>query len=280
MGRVFDVNGELAQAICLASYGSVWLASAAHPEPPVLERENSTFKFVGSVWFQFLAGSSAQQFRADTVTDWLRQLRARQAERLWLVIPEAKPVTDLGQPVDEHMLAGFANAGRWSIVTTGVRQPEVWRASWSVGDRNAPGHRIWSVRYEGIYADRVTPPRPDLKDATAQLTAALEAARSFAMSQAMDGWSAWFERALTVSDHIPYHPDMLPPAYPSEARHLAAMAARAYVFGGMGSWNDVFFEDDAVAAEYAAVSRNLYSALLLASVASVNNDFALESDLA
>lgn len=275
---VAGMNGELAQAICLASHGSCWLARAGHSEPPALERENSTFQFVGSVEFHLSAGSSAQGFRADTVTDWLLQLRDRQAERLWLVIPEAKPVADLGQPVDEHMLAGFANAGRWSLVTTGGRQPEEWRASWSVGDRNAPGHRIWSVRYEGVYADRAAPQRPDLRGATAQLTTALEAARDFAMRQAMDTWPAWFERALTVSDDIPYHPDMLPSAYTSEARHLAAMAAQADVFGGMGSWNDVFFADNA-AAEYEAVSRNLYNAVQLALVASVNDSFAVESDL-
>lgn len=272
------MNGELAQVICLASQGSSWLSRGGHSEPPALERENSTFQFVGSIGFHLPAGLSAQEFRADTVTDWLRQLRDRQAARLWLVIPEAKPVTDLGQPVDEHMLAGFANAGRWSLVATGGREAEVWRASWTIGDRDAPGHRIWSVRYEGVYADRVAPQRPDLRGATAQLTVALEVAHDFAIRHAVDTWPEWFERALTVSDEIPYHPDMLSPACTSEARHLAAMAAQAWVFGGMGSWNDVFFEDNAAASEYEAVSRNLYSTVLQALVASVNDDFAVRPD--
>jgi hypothetical protein len=42
----------------------------------------------------------------------------------------------------------------------------------------------------------------------------------------------------------------------------------------------VFLADNAVAAEYEAVSRDLYNAVLLTLVASVNDDFAVEFDLA
>jgi hypothetical protein len=38
------------------------------------------------------------------------------------------------------------------------------------------------------------------------------------------------------------------------------------------SWNDVYFNDREAAAEYAAISRNLYSAVLRALVASVNSE--------
>ena len=55
------------------------------------------------------------------------------------------------------------------------------------------------------------------------------------------------------------------------AQQLAAMAARAWVFGGMGSWNDLGFELRAVEAEYDEVSRNLYAAVLLALLASAND---------
>lgn len=122
---------------CLASHGSNWLGRGEHSAPAALDRENSTFQFVGSLGFLFSGWPSAQEFRADTVTDWLRQLRDREVDRLWLFIPEAEPVTGLGQPVGEHMLAGFANVGRWSLVATGGRQPEVWHPSWTVGDRDA-----------------------------------------------------------------------------------------------------------------------------------------------
>jgi len=265
------VNGELAQVICLASHGSSWLAQDGHSDPPTLDRDNSTFKFVGSLGFDLAGGSPGQEAHADTVADWLRRFRDRGTDRLWLVIPEAKPITGLGQAAGEHMLAGFANAGRWGLAATGGRQPEMWRASWSVGDRSAPEHRIWSVHYQGAYLDQVVPQRPDLRSALEQLAKALEAAREFAARQNLDTWAGWFERALAKGRDIPYHPDMLPPAYPDEAHQLAAMAAQAWVFGGMGSWNDLGFELRAVEAEYDEVSRNLYAAVLLALLASAND---------
>jgi hypothetical protein len=177
------------------------------------------------------------------------------------------------------MLAGFANAGRWGVAATGRQQPEMWRASWAVGDRSASEHRIWSVHYQGAYLDQVVPQRPGSRCAQERLAEALEAAREFAARQNLGTWPGWFERALASGRDIPYHPDMLPPAYTSEAHHLAAMAAQAWVFGGMGSWNDLGFKDRAVEAEYEEVSMKLYAAVLLALLASVNDGLGVDSHL-
>lgn len=271
-GSLICVNGELAQVICLSAFGSSWLAQPALLDPPGLDRENSTFQFVGSLEFRLRSGSGAYELRADTVADWLRQLRHRGVARLWLAVPEATPVTGLGRPEDEQMLAGFANVGRWGLATTGGGSGEAWHATWIVGDRAAPERRIWSVRYDGTCVDRLIPQRPDLRSARRALTEALQSARNFATRQQMETWPSWFERALAGDSDIPYHPDMLPAGYTGEARQLVAMAAKAWVFGGMGSWNDVYFDDRYAAAEYAAVSRSLYSALLRALLASVNSE--------
>lgn len=264
------MNGELAQVICLASHGSSWLARSSHLVAPALERENSTFQFVGSLRF----APPGLERAADTVADWLRQLCDRGVSRLWLVIPEAAVVAGDGVAEDEHMLAGFSNAGRWGLLATGGQRLEAWRASWAVGDRDAPGRRIWSVTYQGAYVEHATAQRPGLRDAGEHLAEALRSARDFAIRQDLNPWPAWFDRALASGDDIPYHPDMLPAAYTSHARHLAAMAAHAWVFGGMGSWNDIAFGDPAIEPEYREVSRHLYAAVLLALLASVNDDMA------
>jgi len=206
------MNGELAQVICLSSRGSSWLAQRAISVPPPLDRENSTFQFVGSLEFRLADVRAASDFRVHTVADWLRQLQDRGVARLWLVLPEARPVLGLRRPEDEQMLAGFANVGRWSLATTGEGSVEIWRATWAVGDRAAPDRRIWSVRYEGVHADHLTPRRPDVLGARGNLTQALQAARDFATRQQMDTWPAWFERALAGDPDIPYHPDLLPSA--------------------------------------------------------------------
>ena len=49
------------------------------------------------------------------------------------------------------------------------------------------------------------------------------------------------------------------------------MAAASWVFGGMGSWNDIgFVPDDPMAPEYESVSADLYSAVLAALGAAAN----------
>jgi len=271
------VNGELAQIICLATHGSVWLADATRAAPPALDQENSTFQYVGSLQFRFRDGQAGPESRAGTVADWLLQLRQRQAERLWLVIPEVKTVTPEGH-ADEHELAGFANAGRWTLVTAGGRQPEAWRASWAVGDREAPGHRIWAVRYEGEPAGQVVPQCPDLRMAGEQLERSVRSAREFAARHGLDTWVAWFDRALASSSDIPYHPDMLPAACTPDSRRVAAAAAQAWVFGGMGSWNDLWFADGAAQREYRELSRRLYAAVLQALLASANDGLRAVGD--
>lgn len=65
------------------------------------------------------------------------------------------------------------------------------------------------------------------------------------------------------SPEPPYHPDMLPQTgYSVEARQLLAMATRSWVFGGMGSWNDVGFGDPDVQAEYEEITSRLYGAVV------------------
>ena len=50
------------------------------------------------------------------------------------------------------------------------------------------------------------------------------------------------------------------------------MATRAWVFGGMGSWNDLVFAARTEEDEYNRLSAKLYLAVLGAFVAAVNAD--------
>ena len=52
-----------------------------------------------------------------------------------------------------------------------------------------------------------------------------------------------------------------------EARQLLATASHAWVFGGMGSWNDVALTDDE---RYKPVTAELFEAVLEAVVAATN----------
>lgn len=62
----------------------------------------------------------------------------------------------------------------------------------------------------------------------------------------------------SIFDSTTYHSDLAPtPAIPLEAKQLLAAVQAAWVFGGMGSWNDLGFDGDDQR-EYDALSGKLF----------------------
>jgi hypothetical protein len=267
------VNGELAQVIALATHGTSWLRNPAGTVP-ALNHSNSTFQFVRSV--QFIVGSGLLR-RSKPLLDvpaWLENLRRRDVKRLWLVVPSVARSTGL-ESVYEHMLVALSGGGTWFMLSTADRAAESWRASWEVGDRDAPDRRIWDVTYQGSRSrgsiDRRGPSVPAARE---RLASALLSTQAFAREHELSPWTECFAGALDALDadapQPPYHPDMLPPDYPAEPRRLAAASAFAWVFGGMGSWNDLGFETPDENEEYHRLSKELYAAVLNGFVAAVN----------
>jgi hypothetical protein len=272
------MNGELAQVIALATHGTAWLRN---PEgrPPALDTTSSTFKFVRSVAFAIEEQRGVLRRRQRTtlsnVGEWFDRLHSEGITRLWLLIPAPAAHDVDGRTADDHMLVAFAGAGTWLLVATGGRRPEVWGPSWQVGTPGAADNRIWDVHYKGLVPDGdVTVPRPSMNDAGERLRSALREIHAFSEAQELSTWSNWFGHALEALDadtpEPPYHPDMLPAGYPRDARRLLAGAAQAWVFGGMGSWNDLGFETQEDNDRYHELSRELYAVVLTAFVAGVN----------
>jgi hypothetical protein len=63
---------------------------------------------------------------------------------------------------------------------------------------------------------------------------------------------------------------MLPVDHPDSAKRLLAEALEAWVFGGMGSWNDVVLTGDTDRAKYDKLTSSLYAAVIDACVAAAN----------
>jgi hypothetical protein len=257
------VNGELAQTMAIAAHGTAWLADRAGAPPPDLDATNSTFRFVRSVTW------SIGRRDGRGVASWLLDLREQGVDHLWVVIDD-----DASRGiVPIHNAVAFAGGGTWGMRATGRAGAEVWSPSWELGDREDPEQRIWDVHLVGARSE-VAPPVPDLDAARAALVRELTAIRAFAVEQSLDDWAAEFGAALALRDaadaELPYHADIFPDGHPPAARRLASMAARAWVFGGMGSWNDLGFESPAVRQQYDQLSASLYSAVLHALVDATN----------
>jgi hypothetical protein len=251
-----SMNGELAQLIAIAAHGSAWLAGRTG-DAPGLDGANSTFQYVREVRFELERSLLRNPVVQADVAGWLGEVRRRGVTRLWLVVPGGSEQT-------------------WFVVATANDRPtEVWRPSWTVGDADDPDRRIWDVTYRGRRNTEIAPAHVNHAAALDRLTAAIQDAQTFASAEGMDEWAAIFGAALKLADATdpipPYHPDMFPPtAFGRSARRLLATATRAFVFGGMGSWNDMTFESAEANRAYVRVSGGLYGAVLEGFVAAVN----------
>jgi hypothetical protein len=255
------VNGELAQAVALVAHGNLWLSGTRRASVDIahFEARNSTFQYVRSITFETRKRRNGTGL-ATSVVDWLDAVQVARIRRLSLLAGRAMPVT-------------FAGEGAWGILGHGERRDRAWYPSWSVNrdgvDPDDHRPRIWEICYRLRRRFRTSEPKPvDLEARRDQLRGALDRATEFARDDPyLSTFAPWFEEAKQLGTSsapvIPWHSDMLPTAgYPLAARQLIAMGARSWVFGGMGSWNDVGFSEAAKAAEYKDVSQRLYRAIL------------------
>ncbi|WP_370091905.1 hypothetical protein [Streptacidiphilus sp. MAP12-20] len=258
------MNGELAQYFALATHGSAWLQESGGRTAPALDQSNSTFQFARTVTFAEVPGTGT----------WLKKLAARGVDRIWLAAP-GQP-SNGGKALEAHVAAAFAGGLQAGLLTTGPKGNQLWRASWKAGDPAAADRRVWDIDY---HCDEVTftpdPFRIPVADAKGALDSALEAVAQFSQLYELRPWDSVFAkaRALLGADTFEdlYHQDLFPEGrYDLASRQLAAAAQSSWVFGGMGSWNDLGFADAEIHTEYERLSRELFAAVTQGCIAAAN----------
>ena len=243
---------------------------------------NGGTSWLSRVWRTNPAEPPRAQVASNTA-DWFKHLRDSGVTRLWLASFHR---SDAKLPA--HIAVAFAGFSHWGIL---AQQQET--ASWWHGHEeliNAPsrtaraaaprplpkakGNRIWRVTYEGSVAGKPSPTLTGLTEAREQLLNAVGSAIEFADNARVEVWRKWLEEARAQLDsNMPqprFHRDMLPEnGYDLESRQLLAASSSAWVFGGMGSWNDMSF-DGALKQQYDRVTSALYTAVVKAIVAATN----------
>jgi hypothetical protein len=266
------MNGEIAQIVALACHGN---ASLQGDQLPKFFPGNSTFRFCDRVTFvetsKRLLGGPEVNMIAQTPEEWFALLRSGGARGIRL----ARAPQDGLQFADRMSSAFIGGGGTWSMqVLLRDGRSESWTARWDVWDRDAPEQRIWRVTY-GRLSEPVTASlaNGDLATVERGFLDALREIHTFSVSHGgvFAGSFANSIASLTGSDRHGYHQDLAPPGLLG-ARAAAILDAcqAAWVFGGMGSWNDLVFdgEDDR---EYRRVSEQLFASLTVAICAAVNS---------
>lgn len=136
-----------------------------------------------------------------------------------------------------------------------------------VGNRVALDQRIWQVTYGRVTENATLPVTIDLAAARRRLIVALTDIHAFSVRKQCDPFSECFRKALdalTTPTRSGYHNDLSPAnLLPAEAEAVLDACQSAWVFGGMGSWNDMGF-DGQDGREYDRVSQGLFAALTYA----------------
>jgi hypothetical protein len=268
------MNGPIAQLVALCCHlNGRARGVGGRPFFPA----NSTSQFCEYIHFvrqvEQSFGKYAWKTVATTPDEWLLQ-EATPGKRAYIVHGRVN-----NPQISDRMSAGFVGGGgRWLLALTADRGDNLWEASWEVGNQEAVDQRIWRVRY-GLVAEQAKLSMPNNRPVhvvCGQLQTALADIVAFADDHRIEGFAACFRKAIAcLSDDNPftevYHKDLAPDGVLAlPAQRLLAACQAAWVFGGMGSWNDMGF-DGAEQKRYDRVSEKLFALLNEGICASANS---------
>ena len=265
------MNGELAQIVSLVAHGNLYL----HGGKADLSA-NSTFQYVSAV--KFARYKSTQDTRglevADSVSDWFAFLLSIKASHLWNIAFAWDR-----QDIPEHIAIALAGGVPMAIQADLPSGFELWYPQWKAGGQEK---KLWFVEYRSLmFPNSQALPIPELGVVKNQLRQAVSQAERFSKRSDVNAnyWADWFSKSLELLDSsnpkAPFHPDMLPDSgFSLAARQILASVAQSYVFGGMGSWNDMGFEIPEVQKEYERITKELYEAVKFA-ITMASNSFEI-----
>ncbi len=269
------MQGTISQAIALTLYGNAMLRDGGHADEGFYPHHPA---FMFCEWVRFVAfqsqdGTWGETRFADDPVAWLTRMQQEGVYGLRLVY-EPSDQTDFS---DRMTVAFIGGGGHWFIEAIHPSGSDFWKARWNIGDQDHPDRLIWQVTYGCLLRHQQTapldarPPAPIKSD----LINNLETLSTFADTHHLSGFIEAFQRglrALHTTDLADAAPsDLAPPGLLSlDAAQLLAAAQAAWVFGGMGSWNDYGFEG-VVQEEYEHLSDTLFALLNEAYLYAVNS---------
>lgn len=271
------MNGPIAQIVALTCHGNAFIQGYEVNE---FFPKNSTCTFCERVVFvnlhKSLLGKWKEKEIAKTPNEWFRVISLNGAKGIRLL---QTPTNDPN--IRDRMSAGFVGGGgTWLMeVAYEGKRSQFWVPRWEVWNRETPDRRIWRVAY-GSFSEKGTidDKSINLQAVEQHLSKALHEIYTFSKKQDCGGFTQCFEDALDIlvskgKDLSGYHKDLGPEGYLSDqAQILLHACQKSWVFGGMGSWNDMGF-DGSDQDEYERVSEQLFTVLIRAIVIATNSTY-------
>lgn len=264
------MQGTIFQILVLVTHGNMVLSGQ-----PVADfyPQHDSFKFDEYVKFVDLerdGNAWNEKPFADDPNEWLAKLKSQQCRGLRVQrIP-----TDTKDVSDRMSVALVGGGGRWLIETVCPGGSDYWEAKWEVGDANRPDQKIWRVTYGRIARNQKTATTniPSVDGLSAELGQTLQDAIAFSTKHKLDWFGKAFESgysALKAESEPELNGIALKGQLPLPASRLLSASQAAWVFGGMGSWNDLGFDGDDQR-QYEAISDNLFRLINSSLIATAN----------
>jgi hypothetical protein len=270
------MTGIVSQIIALTSYGNDFLKNGNIS--PDFNSSNTTFQFCNKVDFrelkkQYFFSKAKEQVVAENPTKWFEYLKEDGCKHLRLYFEYSKDQSF----AKDHKLAGLVGGGgTWLIETIYDKYSNYWANRWEVTNKNATDNKIWTVNYGMSVANQhISNLQIDNEKVKTKLRQTLTEIADFAFKQNLQNWGEIFDKAIeTIDSSLPeakYHNDLIPlDNYTLTAKQLLFSAGNSWVFGGMGSWNDLGFDNKEDNETYDRLSEQLYSNINEAIIASTN----------
>ena len=263
------MTGELIKAITLTTYGTAFLKDDYNISGLTLE--HPSFIFTNKVEFQhlkkYLIFKPKWHIYADSPVMWLTKLKEAGCKEIRLVFLPDNQRSLNGETIPDHKLAGFVGGGGYRFIETVFpNHSDFWQSREKVTDRDAPDSKIWKVTYRRILTGKQTLKKEiyDIDSLKKKLKSKLISISAFAKGEKLTFWSEWFDKAINLIDaSIPFVNDRDRLIIPTDKMdlnsiQLFASAKSAWCFGGMGSWNDIGFNDNNTQNTYDKLTAELY----------------------
>jgi len=269
--------GTLAQIIALTAYGNDFLINGNIPHD--FDSSNTTLQFCNRVDFRefrkmFLSSKPKERVVSSSPIEWFEYLRVGGCKHLRLYCKSSNDESF----AEDRKLAGFVGGGGvWRIEAIYDDYSNYWASRWEVTDQNAADRKVWTVNYFMLSERQPTRNlQIDNQLVKSKLAHTLSEITDFALRLNLHNWAEQFEKSSAVLDSVSpedsyYHKDLIPlDNYSLTAKQILFSAGSAWVFGGMGSWNDLRFENKKDSDTYERLSEQLYSMINEAIIAGTN----------
>jgi hypothetical protein len=267
--------GTVAQLLSLVSYGNEFITK--HSFPLDYFPNNPVFQYDKEVVFdtskeKFFGGTKA--IHLANPQEWFRWLKEDGCLELRAIFQYSDQ-----KDFKDYMMAGMVGGGgTWFVQSSYKRYCDLWYANWEVGNQNDPDNKIWLVKYKTVLQKQEIKQQlfllNPIKEELGKLLIEIEA---FARTNKKDMWADWFKKALeSLNSNKPYESFyqqnmIVLKNYSLLAQQVLFGASNAWVFGGMGSWNDIGFAEKETNVKYEQLSEQLYDVMIRGLVGAINS---------